>query len=161
MTSTSLWYKQIRRSIHGAKDLVGGQVIDLPVDVNTETAPSTGRPTDAFNVHFKGHLIHKSDGSCKKSEEWLRFVVATPLYCTNGIRRLRTIIYPLWRPLPSRQVHSTDDQIHFPFDVNQRLTVLRGSHRCVYRYSQPVSKGRDVLIRLGDMHFGYGAIVAV
>lgn len=85
---------QIRRLrfVRGSLGIVG-QVINIPVDVNTMVSELPRQLDDdrAFNVQIKRHLIHKSTylrGYVKKSvvKAWLRFLVNKPLYRMNGIR---------------------------------------------------------------------------
>ena len=88
VTMTSLVRSRVRVCfLHGSKG-IAGQVINIPVDVNSMVSELPRQLDDdlAFNVHIKRHLIHKSTGYVKKSvvKRWLRFLVTKPLYL--GIR---------------------------------------------------------------------------
>ena len=82
---------QIRRlRFDGCYGIVG-QVINVPVDVNTmvKSLPRSLDDDQAFNVHLKKNIVNRSShlsGFVKKSsvQAWLRFPVEQPLYKHYG-----------------------------------------------------------------------------
>lgn len=88
LISPRIPFMQIRRLryLNGSKGIIG-QVINLPVDINSmvEQLPRQLDDDYAFNVHIKKHLIHKSsalEGYVKKAtvKLWLRYLKKKPLY---------------------------------------------------------------------------------
>lgn len=94
LISPRIPYMQIRRLRRQGDYGIVGQVINVPVDVDTmvRALPRALDDDHAFNVNLKKHIIHKSpyiNGSVKKStvHAWLKFLVKQPLY------RLYNIVY--------------------------------------------------------------------
>jgi hypothetical protein len=87
LVSPRIPYMQIRRLRRNGCYGIVGQVINVPVDVNTMVL-SLPRSLDddyAFNVNLKKNIIHKSSylsGFVKKStvKSWLQFLIDQPLY---------------------------------------------------------------------------------
>lgn len=78
---------QIRRLRREGSYAIIGQIINVPVDVNTMITSLPRRLDDdqAFNVNIKRNLIHKSTylkGFVRKSviKAWLNYLIKTPLY---------------------------------------------------------------------------------
>lgn len=87
LISPRIPYMQIRRLRRDGCYGIIGQVINVPVDVNTmvKCLPRSLDDDYAFNVNLKKNLVHKSSyisGFVKKGnvEAWLRFLVGQPLY---------------------------------------------------------------------------------
>ncbi|XP_049514317.1 uncharacterized protein LOC119432693 [Dermacentor silvarum] len=88
LISPRLPFMQIRRLRNAVGNFgVVGQVVNVPVDVNTmvTSLPRHLHDDHAINVHIKRHVIHKSSyltGIVKKRtvKAWLRYLHTTPLY---------------------------------------------------------------------------------
>ena len=88
LVSPRIPFMQIRhlKRVGGSKAIVG-QIINVPVDVNTmvQQLPRELDDDHAFNVHIKKHLLHSSvayKGLVKKStvKAWLTYLLQTTLY---------------------------------------------------------------------------------
>ncbi|XP_028966621.1 uncharacterized protein LOC100900662 [Galendromus occidentalis] len=87
LISPRIPYMQIRRLRHEGSYGIIGQVINVPVDVDTmvRCLPRSLDDDYAFNVNLKKNIVHKSSyisGFVKKStiHEWLKYLVQQPLY---------------------------------------------------------------------------------
>lgn len=87
LVSPRLPFMQIRRLRYDGSYGIIGQVINVPVDVDTmvQQLPRQLDDDQAFNVNIKKNMIHKStylSGVVKKSvvKAWLLFLLGQPLY---------------------------------------------------------------------------------
>ena len=87
LSSPRLPYMQIRRLRWAGSYGIVGQVINVPIDVDTTVRclPRSLDNDEAFNVNLKKNIVHKSSyisGFVKKStvEAWLRYLIEQPLY---------------------------------------------------------------------------------
>jgi len=129
LVSPRLPFMQIRRLrlLHGSKG-IAGQVINIPVDVNSMVSELPRQLDDdlAFNVHIKRHLIHKSTyltGYVKKSvvKRWLRFLVTKPLYLGFRINESLYREYdnsPALAPVPEAEADASGEPMIEPISEN-------------------------------------------
>lgn len=93
LISPRIPFMQIRRLRHmNGQYGIFGQVINVPVDVNTmvNALPRSISDDHCINVHIKRKQIHKSSylaGLINKAtiKSWLQFLCATPLYIFHNI----------------------------------------------------------------------------
>lgn len=93
LISPRIPYMQIRRLRRDDAYGIVGQIINVPVEVDTmvRSLPRSLEVDYAFNVHLKKHMVHKSSylsGYVVKSklDTWLRFLVQQPLYKHYNIK---------------------------------------------------------------------------